>query len=66
MASRKRVPLGKAIRWTEAEIDEFSQIAIDDIQRMRATWKRYAPRAERDLIDATEQDTTADGITATT
>jgi len=66
MAKRKskprRVPLGKAIRWTQEEIDEFSIVTADDIDKMRVMWKRYASPQMRDIIDAIELDDTADDI----
>jgi len=66
MAKRKskprRVPLGKAIRWTQEEIDEFSIVTATDIDKMRAFWRRAVSSQFRDLIDAQEVDDTADDI----
>jgi len=62
MAKRK-VALGKAIRWSEREIDEFAIITADDIDKMRLAWQRFVSRRFRGLIDAQEDNSTADDIT---
>lgn len=54
MAKKKRVPLGKAIRWTEEEIDEFSQVTPGDIDAMRLLWAKYASPKFKALIDSQE------------
>jgi hypothetical protein len=65
MAKKKRVPLGQAIRWTEAEIDEFSQVTPGDIADVRLLWRKYASPKYRALIDAEEVEGKAErGITA--
>ncbi len=51
MAKRK-VPLGKAIEWTDEEIEEFSEYEDEDIIKLRHLWYKYAPAVLRNLIDA--------------
>jgi hypothetical protein len=49
MAKRK-VPLGRAIRWTEPQLDEFLVVTEADVDLARALWRKYA--RQKDLIDA--------------
>jgi len=58
MAKKKAVPLGKAIVWTDEEIEDFQQVTPVDIDIMRMLWKKYAPARFRDLIDAQDDDAT--------
>jgi hypothetical protein len=65
MAKKKRVPMGRAIRWTEQEIDGFSQVTPGDIDDIRLLWRKYASPGFRNLIDAEEVEGKAErGITA--
>ena len=36
----------------EAEIEEAAQVTDDDLDAAVDAWKRHAPRAYRDLLDA--------------
>lgn len=55
--AKRRVPLGRAIRWTDKQIDEALTVTPDDIDRARALWQRYAKNKR--LIDAQLQDDNA-------
>lgn len=57
------VPLGRAIRWTEEQIDAFLDVDDEDIQVLRSLWQKYSRRPT--LIDAKLQDDTTDAITET-
>jgi HK97 family phage portal protein len=47
-------PTGKPIDWTDDDLDALAEISEDDIAEAQDAWKRHAPRAYRDLLDATE------------
>lgn len=46
------VPLGNVKIMTEQEIDQFLIVDTDDIELLRAQWKKYSRVRFRDLIDA--------------
>lgn len=52
MTKKARVPLGKAIQWTEAEVDELTKVTPQDIEEAAALWKRAAQKRYRGLFDA--------------
>lgn len=56
-----RVPLGKPLDLTDAELDELAKITPADIQRARELWKQAAPDKFKTLLtpillDVTEED----------
>lgn len=52
MTKQKRVPLGKPIQWTEAEVDELTKVTPQDIEEARALWRRGALPKYRGMFDA--------------
>lgn len=50
--SRRRIPRGSALDWSEDDLDRFSEITQDDIEAARIAWRRDAPPAYRELFDA--------------
>ena len=65
MAKRK-VKRGQAIRWTEEEIDSFLNVTPEDVDLLRAAWKKYSIPGLADLIDAQLKDNVLDDITGNT
>jgi len=52
MAKQKRVPKGKALRWSEEDLDRLSEITPGDIERAREHWRANVPPMYRNLLDA--------------
>lgn len=48
----RAIPLGKAIQWTEAEVDELTKVTPQDIEEASALWRRGALPKYRGLFDA--------------
>lgn len=52
MADKKRVPLGKPLPLTSAELTEAAKITEEDIERAKKFWRMFAPDGFVDLLDA--------------
>jgi hypothetical protein len=52
VAKRKATPVGRAIRWTAADIERLAEITPEDIASAKAQFNRLAPRKLRGLLDA--------------
>jgi hypothetical protein len=54
MAKRKqkRVPLGQAIQWTDADLDALSNITEADIKEAGGWWQDNAPKKYKKLLEA--------------
>lgn len=48
----KRVPLGEPIDWTDADIEQMSQVSQADVKHALALWRNDAPAGFKDLLDA--------------
>ena len=51
-AKKKEVPLGKAIIWTDSQLDALSEISPADIIEAGQWWKQNAPKKYKNLLDA--------------
>lgn len=51
MAERRKVPLGKALIWNEAQIAALSTITPTDVRLARLWWRQHAPSKYRRLLD---------------
>lgn len=49
---RKKVPLGKAIIWSQAELTKMSTVTPIDVRLARLWWRKHAPAKYRRLLDA--------------
>lgn len=58
MAKRK-VKLGKAIKWTDDDLDRLAEITPADIEAAKAWWAAYAPRRFKKLLEAKPEETDA-------
>ena len=45
-------PRGKAIRWTEADLDRLAQVSPEDVEEAKVAYRKDAPTRYRDLLDA--------------
>jgi HK97 family phage portal protein len=45
-------PTGKPLEWTDDDLDALADVTEEDIEAAQAAWKRNAPPAYRDLLDA--------------
>jgi hypothetical protein len=52
--TKRKVKLGKPIRWTDEQLDQLSTITDADIEAAAAWWQAYAPRRLKNLLNATE------------
>jgi hypothetical protein len=52
----RRKPLGHLIPYTDAELDQLSQVTPQDIERAKVWWKENAPRKYKNLLDAKPTD----------
>ena len=52
MSDKKKVPLGKPLPLTSAELTEASQVTEEDIKNARKFWRENAPDKFVDLLDA--------------
>lgn len=41
-----------APKWTEAELDQLTEVTPADQQKAAALWRERAPKAFKDLLDA--------------
>lgn len=47
-----KVPLGKPLELTDADLDELSKVTAEDIKNAREFWHKHAPDKFTDLLDA--------------
>lgn len=47
-----KIPLGKPLTLTDADLDELSKITPGDIKKAREFWHKNAPDNFTDLLDA--------------
>lgn len=57
--NKRRKPLGKAIRHTDEQLDELSQVTPADIEAAAALWRASVKPELRDLLDAKPKDANA-------
>lgn len=50
----KKVPLGKPLELTDAELDELAKVTPEDIQRARRLWIEAVDDEVKGLLDTTE------------
>jgi hypothetical protein len=55
-AIKRRVPLGKAIIWSETEIDRLCSIKPRDLKLANLWWRKHAPAKYRRLLNAQKPD----------
>lgn len=48
----KRVPLGAALNWSEAELDALAAVTPGEIATAQTRWRQDAPEAAKTLLDA--------------
>lgn len=48
----RRVPRGPALNSADDELDAAAEITEADVEDALSTWRRDAPRGERELLDA--------------
>lgn len=51
-AKPKAKPQGKAVDWTDAEIERLAEVTPEDVAAAKAHWKRLAPKRAKRLLDA--------------
>lgn len=57
--TKKRAkPLGKAIQWSDDDLEQLAQISEADKKAAEALWKNEAPPAFKSLLDAQVQENT--------
>ncbi len=49
---KKRVPLGKALKHSDEQLDQLSQITPADIEAAKVFWRKHAPAKHKKLLDA--------------
>lgn len=49
---KKKVPLGKAIRFSDEDLDQLSRVTPADIEKSKQAWKRTVPKEYKTLLDA--------------
>lgn len=49
---KRAKPLGKAIQWSDDDLDQLAQISEADKKAADALWKNEAPARFKDLLDA--------------
>jgi hypothetical protein len=58
-----KVTLGTFQPMDDDDIDEFTQVSIEDIELLKSTWQKYATPRFADLIDAVQDETVIDVTT---
>lgn len=51
---KRKVPRGKALNWTDEDLDRLSQVTPEDIQQAAARWREAASPQYQNLLDAEE------------
>lgn len=49
---KKKVPLGKPLQLSDADLDRLSQVTPFDIEVAKIAWKRNVPKKYKNLLDA--------------
>ena len=49
---RRSTLVGRAIRWTEADLDRLARVTPEDVAAAKAMFDRLAPPKLRGLLDA--------------
>lgn len=52
MAKRKVKP-GKAIKWTDVQLEDLVRVSDLDIENAATWWQTYAPNKYKNLLNAT-------------
>jgi hypothetical protein len=47
---------GKALDWSDAEIDRLTEITPEDVASAKAVYRRLAPKKAKRLLDAKTKD----------
>lgn len=55
-APKRRVPLGKALKFTPKQLDDLSVVTPADIVKAQQFWQNNAPKRYKTLLDATVTD----------
>jgi hypothetical protein len=55
---KRAKPLGKAIQWSDADLEQLAHISEADKKAAEVLWKNEAPVAFRSLLDAQVQEDT--------
>jgi hypothetical protein len=55
----RTVPLGKALAWTDDDLDRLSAVTPEDIAAAQEWWRRNAPARYAKLLDAQEAENAA-------
>lgn len=53
---KRKVPLGKALKFTPKQLDELSTVTPADILKAQQFWKEHAPKRYKNLLDAESVD----------
>lgn len=64
--TKKRVPLGQPLNWTDAELDALSTVTEADIMNAGAWWQNNAPKKYKKLLEAKPDDAAAENKPANT
>lgn len=59
MSDPPKKPLGKAIHWTEEDLDRLSRVTDTDVDHAVQVWRDTAPPEYRDLLDAATEEENA-------
>lgn len=51
---KRRVPLGKPLKFTAKDLDELSTVTPADIVKAQQFWQKYAPKRYKTLLDSTD------------
>jgi len=52
MSKQRKARPGKAIQWSDADLEQLAKVTPQDIEEASALWKRAAQRPLRGLFDA--------------
>lgn len=53
---KRAKPLGKAIQWSDDDLEQLAQISEADKKAAEALWRNEAPAALKTLLDAQVQE----------
>lgn len=54
MADKPKIPLGKPLELTDADLDRLSKITPEDIRKAAAAWRKANDNEYKYLLDTTQ------------
>ncbi len=52
MPEERKKARGKALRWSEEDIEALAEVTPADIERAKVWWRTHAPPIAKDILDA--------------